>query len=254
VAVAIAAALCIAPVHAQPPAGAAQAAFDRAVADFRNGRMAESVAGFDTLIKLSPDAAPQLWQRGIALYYAGRYKDCRAQFELHRTVNPDDVENAAWHFLCVARAESVAKARAALLPVGPDPRVPMGQVYLMLRVRCCLTRSCQPPALKRRRSFTRTCMSGLYYDALGDRDARSSTSASRGRSIRVGRWLHAHRRADSPRPASEIQEIEPAVGQLRRRTLRWGARRIMRTARSMRRARVSGFSPVQSPRRVRADG
>jgi len=74
---------------------------------------------------------PQLWQRGIALYYAGRYDDCRKQFEAHRTVNPDVVENAAWHFLCVARADSVAAARAALLPVGPDRRVPMHEVYGM---------------------------------------------------------------------------------------------------------------------------
>ncbi len=83
-----------------------QAIMDQAVADFRNGRLAESAAGFDSLARLVPESAPQLWQRGIALYYVGRYKDCRAQFESHRTVNPNDVENAAWHFLCVARAES----------------------------------------------------------------------------------------------------------------------------------------------------
>ena len=95
--------------------------------------MAESAAGFDNLVKLVPAIAPQLWQRGIALYYAGRYRDCRAQFESHRTVNPNDVENAAWHFLCVARAESPEKARSALLPVGPDRRVPMPQIYEMFR-------------------------------------------------------------------------------------------------------------------------
>src|SRR5262245_43106032 len=103
--------------------------FDRAVADFQEGRITESVTGFDRVAKLAPDHAPQLWQRGIALYYAGRFQDCRAQFESHRTVNPDDVENAAWHFLCVARAESPVKAKAALLPVGPDSRVPMKQIY-----------------------------------------------------------------------------------------------------------------------------
>src|SRR5262245_30685837 len=75
---------------------------DRAIADFRNGRITESVAAFDTVAKMAPQAAPELWQRGIALYYAKRYKDCRAQFESHRTVNPNDVENAIWHFLCVA--------------------------------------------------------------------------------------------------------------------------------------------------------
>src|SRR5205809_4370355 len=107
--------------------------FDRAVADFKSGRITEAASGFDEVAKLVPAQAPQLWQRGIALYYAGRYDDCRKQFESHRTVNPDDVENAAWHFLCVARAESPAAAKAALLPVGPDSRVPMRQVYEMLR-------------------------------------------------------------------------------------------------------------------------
>ena len=116
-------------VFAQTP----QAMLNRAVADFENGRFAESAAAFDSLAKAVPDQAPHLWQRGIALYYAGRYDDCRRQFESHRAVNPDDVENAAWHFLCVARAESPAKARAALLPVGPDARVPMREVYQMFR-------------------------------------------------------------------------------------------------------------------------
>src|ERR1700730_15774284 len=119
--------------HAQPPAGSPRAIFDRAVADFQSGRIAESVARFDALAALVPSDAPQLWQRGIALYYVGRYQDCRAQFESHRTVNPDDVENAAWHFACVARAETPEKARGALWPVGTDSRKPMREIYQMLR-------------------------------------------------------------------------------------------------------------------------
>ena len=35
------------------------------------------------------------------------------------------------HFRCVARAEYAGKASAALLPVGPDARVPMREVYQM---------------------------------------------------------------------------------------------------------------------------
>ena len=108
-----------------------QALLNRAVDEFEQGRFAQSAATFDELAKMIPDQAPQLWQRGIALYYAGRYTDCRRQFESHRTVNPDDVENAAWHYLCVARAESSGSARAALLPVGPDPRSPMREIYQM---------------------------------------------------------------------------------------------------------------------------
>src|SRR5688572_29846578 len=110
-----------------------QSLLNRAVDEFEQGRFAASAATFDELAKLIADEAPQLWQRGIALYYAGRYGDCRRQFESHRTVNPDDVENAAWHFLCVAREQSPDKARAALLPVGPDSRVPMREVYQMFR-------------------------------------------------------------------------------------------------------------------------
>src|SRR6266568_8392729 len=118
---------------AQSPNAQPREVLDRAVADFQSGRIAQSVAGFDRLAKLVPEYAPQLWQRGIALYYAGRYKDCRAQFESHRTVNPNDVENAAWHFACVARGETPAQARAALLPVGPDSRNPMREIYDMFR-------------------------------------------------------------------------------------------------------------------------
>jgi lipoprotein NlpI len=155
-------------VGGQQRAQEPQVILDRAVADFENGRVAESAAGFDALVKILPAFAPQLWQRGIALYYAGRYDDCRAQFELHRTVNPNDVENAAWHFLCVARAESPAKAKAALLPVGPDARVPMRQIYEMFRGvmkpdEVMAAASTQPSA-----QFYAHLYEGLYYEALGD--------------------------------------------------------------------------------------
>jgi lipoprotein NlpI len=100
----------------------------RGMAHFMLGHVKESVADFDKLLELRPDAKPGHWQRGIALYYAGRYEDGAKQFELHKTVNPDDVENAAWHFLCMARWKGVNAARAQLIPVTGDARVPMAQV------------------------------------------------------------------------------------------------------------------------------
>ena len=153
-------------VFAQSP----QAIMERAVTDFENGRFAESASAFDTLAKIVPDQAPYLWQRGIALYYAKRYDDCRRQFESHRAVNADDVENAAWHFLCVARAESPANARAALLPVGPDARVPMREVYQMFRgtltpEQVLSAAGSQPGAL-----FYAHLYLGLYFEALGMKD------------------------------------------------------------------------------------
>jgi len=61
------------------PAGAQQprAILDGAVADFEAGRIAESVAAFDEVVRMVPDQAPFLWQRGIALYYVGRLPDGR---------------------------------------------------------------------------------------------------------------------------------------------------------------------------------
>ena len=147
-----------------------QAILDRAVADFRSGRLAESVAGFDSLARLVPESAPELWQRGIALYYVGRYRDCRAQFESHRTVNPNDVENAAWHFLCVARAESPEKAKAALLPVGPDARVPMRQIYQMFRGTLTPEEVVTAAGAEPEAQFYAHLYVGLYCEALGKND------------------------------------------------------------------------------------
>src|SRR6185436_2366457 len=144
-----------------------QDVFDKAVRDFEQGRVVEAANGFDTVAKLLPNAAPQLWQRGIALYYAGRYKDCRAQFESHRTVNPDDVENAAWHFLCVAKQESPAAARKALLPVGPDSRVPMTQVYEMFRGTKTPEDVLKAAGTQASAQFYAELYVGLYYEATG---------------------------------------------------------------------------------------
>jgi tetratricopeptide (TPR) repeat protein len=145
-----------------------RALLDRAVDEFSKGRITESVAAFDELARIAPGEAPYLWQRGIALYYAGRYKDCRAQFESHRKVNPDDVENAAWHFLCVARDESPAAARAALLPVGPDPRAPMREIYEMFRGSTSADAVLKAAGSRPQARFYAHLYVGLYAEATND--------------------------------------------------------------------------------------
>jgi lipoprotein NlpI len=141
------------------------------VAHFQAARIKESVRDFDQVVKLAPQAEPQLWQRGIALYYAGRYKDCRAQFESHRTVNPNDVENAAWHFLCVARGASAAEAKRALLPVGPDERVPMTQILAMFRGDLAPERVIESAGSDPSAQFYAHLYTGLYLEALGNESA-----------------------------------------------------------------------------------
>ena len=182
-----------------------QATQNRAEADFENGRFAESAAAFDSLAKADPAQAPYLWQRGIALYYAGRYNDCRRQFESHRVVNPDDVENAAWHFLCVARAESPAKARAALLPVGPDARVPMRQVYQMFRGTLTPEQVLSAAGSQPDGQFYAHLYLGLYFEALGmkDRALEHIKIAAADRFERDGGYMHmvarVHLRSLTPR-------------------------------------------------------
>ncbi len=91
--------------------------YEQGVKSFFEAKPKESVAAFDELIRLEPSAKPQLWQRGLALYYTGDYKAGREQFEVHQTVNTADVENAAWHFICVARQDNVEAARKVLIPI-----------------------------------------------------------------------------------------------------------------------------------------
>ncbi|MEI6239664.1 MAG: hypothetical protein WCR51_04705 [Planctomycetia bacterium] len=105
-----------------------QELFTDAVRLFFEAKPVESARVFDQLVMAVPAAEPELWQRGLALYYAERFDDGRKQFELHRGPNPNDVENPAWHFLCVAKLKGIQAAREALLPVGEDPRVPMKEI------------------------------------------------------------------------------------------------------------------------------
>ena len=175
----------------------ARAVLDRAVGDFAAGRLEAAAAGFDEVAALAPRAMPQLWQRGIALYYVARYQDCREQFESHRLVNPNDVENAAWHFLCVARADSPDAALAALLPVGPDSRAPMREIYRMFRGELAPD---EVMAAGRRASergrasglFFAHLYVGLYHEALGnDADARMHlVAAADDRFAPAGGYMH----------------------------------------------------------------
>lgn len=174
-----------------------RALLNQAVADFEAGRLSEAAAEFDEVAALVPSAAPQLWQRGIALYYVARYQDCREMFELHRTVNPNDVENATWHFLCVARQESPAAARAALLPVGPDGRPPMTEIYQMYQggltpdeVMAAAARVAG--GARARALFYAHLYVGLYYEATGDEaEAREHLTAAAAEDYaRVGGYMH----------------------------------------------------------------
>lgn len=100
---------------------------------FKMGLMKQAGEDFDRFIKLNPDDYPGHWRRGIALYYLHRYKEGADQFNAYQKVDGNDVENGVWHFLCHARAENRDKARAAMLNIGNDRRIPMMEVYSLFQ-------------------------------------------------------------------------------------------------------------------------
>jgi tetratricopeptide (TPR) repeat protein len=146
----------------------ARAVFEQANTNFLAGRFEEAAAGFDEVVRLVPGEEPYLWQRGITLYYVERYQDCREQFELHRTVNPGDVENAVWHFMCVAKLESAGEARRGLLPVGRDPRSPMPAIYEMFQGTMTPEQVLDSATSANSSQFFAHLYLGLYFDAIGD--------------------------------------------------------------------------------------
>ncbi|HEY2951168.1 MAG TPA: tetratricopeptide repeat protein [Verrucomicrobiae bacterium] len=147
----------------------------RGLEHFKLGHMTESIADFDRYLEVVPNQAPHHWQRGIALYYAGRYEEGRKQFESHQTVNPNDVENAVWHYLCVARASGIEKARAAFIGIQEDRRVPMMQVHALFsgkgqpeEVLSAASAGSPTPARLDEQLFYAHLYLGLYYEAQGN--------------------------------------------------------------------------------------
>jgi hypothetical protein len=169
----LAALVLAAPIPSMGAEESPQELFGEAVRLFFEAKPVESARVFDRLVVAVPGAEPELWQRGLALYYAERYQDGRRQFELHKTVNPNDVENPAWHFLCVARLQGAEAARKALLSVGEDSRVPMAEILALYAGRG--TESAVLEAAKKGEGETRKnqlnyahLYLGLYAEALGD--------------------------------------------------------------------------------------
>lgn len=159
-------------IELQP--GSADGFQARGACYFRMGEIAKSISDFDQVIKLAPSQEPYHWQRGISHYYAGRFADGRKQFELHQRVNGNDVENAVWHFLCVARLDGIEAARAALIPISGDKRVPMKEVHELFAGKgteeTVLAAAKNGGGPQGDGMFYARLYLGLYYEAIGAAD------------------------------------------------------------------------------------
>ena len=72
-----------------------------------------------------------------------------------------------WHFLCVARIEGVEKARAVLIPIPEDTRVPMMQIHALFAGKGTVEDVIKP-ARGRDAIFYAHLYLGLYYEVAGD--------------------------------------------------------------------------------------
>ena len=140
----------------------------RGTEHFKMAHIQQSLADFDRALEIEPAQAPYPWQRGIALYYAGRFDDGRKQFELHQTVNGNDVENAAWRYLCLARAGSVQSARDSILPIEHDSRVPMMQIYALYKGKTGVDDVLSAAGGSNDGLFYAHLYIGLYYEVAGN--------------------------------------------------------------------------------------
>jgi lipoprotein NlpI len=148
----------------------------RGCEQFKHGKVAESLADFDKYLELRPDQKPGHWQRGISLYYAGKFEEGRKQFEGYEKVDTNDVENAVWHFLCATRLDGVEKARANMLKIGKDKRVPMSQVYALYHgdlkpadVLAAAEDADLKPGPRQQALFYAYLYVGLYQEVSGDK-------------------------------------------------------------------------------------
>jgi lipoprotein NlpI len=171
---------------------------------FRAGKVAESVADFDKYVQLEPQAENKQWERGISYYYAGDFAKGAKQFEDYQKFHDQDVENSVWRYLCIARSSGVEKARATLLPITSDPRVPMMQIYALYQGKLkpddvLAAADTGPPnrELHNQRLFYANLYIGLWYEAAGKTaEAKKHIFDAEEHKIAHYMWDVAHVHAD----------------------------------------------------------
>jgi lipoprotein NlpI len=168
----------------------------RGMVHFKLGKIAESIKDFDKYLELQPDKKPSHWQRGISYYYAGRHDDGRKQFEGYQTFDSNDVENAVWRFMCMARDQGLAKARADMLKIGPDERIPMRQIYdlfldkLTAKDVLAAAKAGKPSAEQlNERLFYAHLYIGIYEDLQGNKNAALEHMRTAADQHRIGHYM-----------------------------------------------------------------
>ena len=141
---------------------------------FLAGKASESLPLFDRANALLGERAPDNWQRGIALGVCGKWAEGAQQFKMHHDVNPNDVENSAWYYLCVAKSESLEAAKKSVIPSRGDACQPMMAILQMLKEEVkpedvlAVAEKAAVGSARKEAVFYGELYVGLYYDAIGN--------------------------------------------------------------------------------------
>ena len=163
---------------------------------FASGLVNESLADFKKYLQLRPAHESRLWERGISLYYAGRYAEGARQFALYQTYFTNDVENSVWRYLCMARSDDVAKARKEMLPIKQDRRVPMMEIYALFAgrataddvLRAADTTGANKAQLNHQMFYAHLYL-GLFYEADGDEALAAKHLAIAAEKHKIGHYM-----------------------------------------------------------------
>jgi len=144
----------------------------RGMGKFIRNDVEGSLQDFDNVLQVAPQQRPYLWQRGLALFYAGRFSDGAKQFRDDVAVNPNDTEESIWALLCEARMEGgFEAAQKNLLVVGRDSRPVMRAAYELFKGAGTLQQLRDAASAGPHDAFYGALYEGLYQEAKGDAEA-----------------------------------------------------------------------------------
>ncbi len=96
---------------------------------FKLEKFKESVAAYDIYTKGNKRRSASCWQRGLAWYYLGLFKEGKEQFEGYHSVDDLDIENGIWRYLCIAEAKDLDEAKKTFLPYPTKVRPPFPTLH-----------------------------------------------------------------------------------------------------------------------------
>lgn len=146
----------------------------RGAREFIRGDVRGAIDAFDDAIASDERFSAYMWQRGLALYYAGAYEEAAKQFRLDVAQNPNDTEESVWCFASEAMdpEKGIAYARENMLITGRDSRPVMSSVFALFAEGSeeAATRLREAGRSNASDEFYSALYLGLFYEINGDEE------------------------------------------------------------------------------------